>query len=126
MQKPKLIFVYNAEAGLMNGMMDSLHKTISPDTYDCALCAITHGFFTMDKAWRAYLKSLPVGAAFFHRKDFAEAYPAAHFALPAILLDRGGDLSELVASQQMKSLADVNALSAALDAALVSAGISAT
>jgi hypothetical protein len=123
MQKSKLIFVYNAEAGLMNGMMDSLHKTISPRTYECALCAITHGFFTMDKAWRAYLKSLPVAAEFFHREDFADTYPAAHFALPAILLDRGGDLSELVSSQQMKTLADVNALSSALDAALASAEI---
>jgi hypothetical protein len=122
---PKLVFVYNAEAGLMNGMMDSLHKATSPDTYECALCAITHGLFTVDKAWRVYLKSLPVEAQFFHRTDFAEAYPAAHFALPAILLDRGGVLSELVSSQQMKTLADVNALSSALDAALASAEVKA-
>ncbi len=125
MTATKLIFVYNAEAGLMNGMMDSLHKTISPGTYECALCAITHGFFTMDKAWRAYLKALPVEAAFFHRKDFAEAYPAADIALPAILLDRNGGLLELVAAKRMKSLTDVNALSQALDAALTAAGIKA-
>jgi hypothetical protein len=118
MAAPKLIFVYNAEAGFVSGMMDSLHKTISPSTYDCALCAITHGFFTMDKTWRAYLKALPIDAAFFHRKDFAEHYPEAEVALPAILLDQDGALSELVASGQMKTLRDVNALSSALDAAL--------
>ncbi len=107
----------------MNGMMDSLHKTISPGTYECALCAITHGFFTMDKAWRAYLKALPIEAAFFHRKDFAETYPGADVTLPAILLDRNGALLELVAAQQMKSLSDVNALSQTLDTALTEAGI---
>jgi acyl CoA:acetate/3-ketoacid CoA transferase alpha subunit len=123
MLRPKLVFVYNAEAGLINGVVDSLHKVISPGTYECALCAITHGFFTVEKAWRAYLRSLPVEAQFFHRTDFAEAYPAAHFGLPAILLDRGGVLSELVSPQQMKTLADVNGLSIALDAALVSAEI---
>jgi hypothetical protein len=118
MSAPRLIFVYNADAGFMNGMMDSLHKTISPGTYDCALCAITHGFFSMDKSWRAYLKALPIAAEFFHRKDFLEAYPHAQAQLPAILLDRDGALSELIGAEEMRGLSDVNALSAALDNAL--------
>jgi hypothetical protein len=120
---PKLIFVYNAEAGYVNGLMDSLHKTISPNTYECALCAITHGFFTVDKTWRTYLKALPIKASFFHRKDFAAAYPAAKIALPAILLGRDGALLELVSSNQIKTLNDVNALSRALDAALKAAAV---
>jgi hypothetical protein len=123
MNAPKLVFVYNADAGFMNGMMDSLHKTMSPDTYECALCAITHGFFSMDKSWRAYLKALPIDAAFFHRKDFAEAYPSTQTVLPAILLDHDGALSELVGAKEMKALTDVNALSAALDQSLKAAGI---
>jgi hypothetical protein len=118
MSAPKLVFVYNADAGFMNGMMDSLHKTISPGTYDCALCAITHGFFSMDKSWRAYLKALPIAAEFFHRKDFVAAYPNAQAVLPAILLDRDGGLSELIGAEEMKALSDVNALSSALDNAL--------
>jgi hypothetical protein len=118
MSAPRLIFVYNADAGFMNGMMDSLHKTISPGTYDCALCAITHGFFSMDKSWRAYLKALPIAAEFFHRKDFVAAYPHAQAQLPAILLDRDGALSELIGAEEMRGLSDVNALSAALDNAL--------
>jgi hypothetical protein len=109
----KLIFVYNAEAGFLNGMMDSFHKTLSPDTYECALCAITHGFFTMDKGWRAYLKASPMEAAFFHRKDFAQTYPNATVELPAILLDREGALTELVGAPAMTTL----------DAALVREGV---
>jgi len=60
----KIIFVYNADAGFMSGVMDSLHKAISPETYECALCALTYGLLTMDKTWRAYLQSLPFNAVF--------------------------------------------------------------
>jgi hypothetical protein len=114
----KILFVYNAEAGFLNGMMDSLHKTVSPETYECALCSITHGMFSMDKTWRAYLKSLPHESTFYHRKDFGEAFPNAYFELPVILLQRGEKFVELVSAKQMKEASDVNSLSKALDSAL--------
>jgi hypothetical protein len=122
MSSSKIVFVYNAEAGLLNGMMDSLHKTVSPETYECALCSITHGMFSMDKTWRAYLKSLPFESVFYHRKDFGEAFPTVSFELPVILLQRGEKLTELVSAKHMKKAADVNALSKELDLALARAG----
>lgn len=121
----KLLFVYNAEAGFASGMLDSIHKVVSPETYTCDLCRITYGLFTMDKTWRAYLQSLPIEAVFFHREDFKAAHPAAVFPLPVILLDRGGELLDLVSAEQMKALKDVNALISALDAALGKAGVTA-
>jgi len=120
----KLVFVYNADAGFVSGMIDSLHKTVSPETYECALCQLTHGLFTMDKSWRTYLQSLPIASVFFHREDFKAAYPAATFALPVILLERDGTLLELVSAEQLRALEDVNALSSALDLALTKAGVS--
>jgi hypothetical protein len=115
----KLIFVYNAKAGLLNGMMDSVHKTVSPDTYECDLCAITHGFFTMDKTWRNWLKSLRMETAFYHRPDFREAYPSARdWPLPLIALDRDGVLEPIIPAAEMKSLKTVDALVAALEAKL--------
>lgn len=119
----KIIFVYNAKAGLMSGMMDSLHKTLSPDTYDCALCAVTHGFFTMDKTWRAYLKALPVEAVFYHRKDFAQAYPTAKLELPVVLLERDANLVPLLSADDLKKATDVDTLAAALDQALSKASV---
>ena len=120
----RLIFVYNAKAGVLNGLMDSVHKTVSPGTYECDLCAITHGFFTMDKAWRAYLKALPMEAAFYHKPDFSEAFPTHKtMALPMIALDRDGVLEPLIAADQFKTLKTVDALAAALDGALQAAGV---
>lgn len=118
----KIIFVYNAEAGFLNGMMDSVHKIVSPSTYECSLCAITHGSFTMDRAWRDYLRGLPLETVFHHRKDFRAAYPAAEFALPAILLEKDGKVTELVDAAGLKAQSDVNGLIKALDGALANAG----
>ncbi len=123
MSTPQLVFVYNAEAGLVQGMLDSLHKTLSPDTYECALCAITHGFFTMDKKWRAYLKALPIEAAFFHRSDFKETFPGADVELPAILIARGQEIMPLVTAPEMVKIKSVDDLCAVLDEKLAAAGL---
>ena len=42
-------FIYNAKSGLANSIFDLAHKLISPDTYECNLCKITHGAFTETK-----------------------------------------------------------------------------
>jgi len=51
----RLVIVYNANAGLMAGVMDSVHKIVSPSTYPCQLCAVTYGLTSMRKEWRAFL-----------------------------------------------------------------------
>ena len=38
----ELIFIYNAKSGFINELVDIPHKIISPETYDCNLCAITY------------------------------------------------------------------------------------
>jgi len=43
----KLIFVYNADSGLLKGIKDLIHKNVSPDTYPCSLCAVTYDNFDM-------------------------------------------------------------------------------
>lgn len=52
----KLIFVYNGDSGLFNGVMHYLHKRISPDTYPCQLCGIIYDGTELNKGWRS-LKS---------------------------------------------------------------------
>jgi hypothetical protein len=114
----KLIFVYNAKSGIVQGMLDSLHKIASPDTYACSLCAITYGMFAVHRNWRAYLQELPYEMVFHHRPDFRAAYPQVDVALPVILADEGGVISTLLDAQAMKALKNVDALVTALDAAL--------
>ncbi len=115
----RLIFVYNANAGIVAGIIDSLHKTLSPATYECSLCAITYGAVAMDRRWKAWLKSLPYEAVFYHRPDFRAAFPAAAgTALPVILLAQSDVLTPLMAPDDIAAAATVDALIVALSAKL--------
>lgn len=115
----RLIFVYNANAGIAAGIMDSIHKTLSPATYECSLCAITYGAFAMDRRWKAWVKALPYEAVFHHRPDFRAAHPEARdIALPAILRERDGHLEMLLGPGEIAAAASVDALIAALEARL--------
>ena len=118
----KLIFVYNANAGLAAGVMDSIHKIVSPSTYECDLCAITYGALRMDPKWKAWLKRKDFEHVFHHRSDFRAAYPAlADVPLPAILVDRAGTTETLVAAADFGTVSSVDTLIALLEERLGSA-----
>lgn len=110
----RLIFVYNADGGIAQGIMDSVHKTLSPSTYPCSLCAITYGAFTMDPRWRAWLKALPVPSVLYHKDD--SPYP--DLALPVVLVERSGQVATLVSAERLDKLASVDALIAEIEAQL--------
>ncbi|OQW46472.1 MAG: hypothetical protein A4S16_10745 [Proteobacteria bacterium SG_bin6] len=115
----RLLFVYNAHEGLGHALLDAVHKMVAPASYPCSLCALTYGSVAMKRAWKAFLASLPQSKAFYHREDFARAYPAiGDLALPAILIDRGGGPELLVAAAELDPLPDLPALIALLDARL--------
>ena len=42
-QPSGLLFVYNADGGVVERTLDYLHKLTSPATYSCSLCALTYG-----------------------------------------------------------------------------------
>ena len=115
----RLVFVYNANAGLLAGVLDSIHKVASPATYPCSLCAVTYGPLAMDRRWRDWLRSLPMPVDFYHRPDFRAAFPAAaDWPLPLVAIDRAGSLEVLLGAAELDGIADVGALIAALDARL--------
>ena len=80
----RLLFVYNADSGLFNTMADIGHKIFSPETYSCALCALTHGYFTERREWREFIESLECDCRFLHRDEFVQAYPDLESDLPAV------------------------------------------
>jgi hypothetical protein len=114
----KLLFVYNANAGIAAGIMDSIHKTLSPATYPCSLCAITYGAVRMEPTWKAWLKAQVFESVFYHRPDFRAAYPDVTVDLPVILIERGGQTDTLVAATEFKDAASVDQLIALIESRL--------
>jgi len=99
----ELILVYNADSGFFNAVFSSVHKFVSPETYACELCRISHGLTGMLGAWRTYLDQLPLPVRSYHRDQFHAEFPdAGGYRLPAILLRvEGSDFRELVGGEQI-------------------------
>lgn len=67
----RVVFVYNADAGLANALLDWGHKLVSPSTYDCSLCGVTYGHLGMKRSWREFVASLGTEVTFTYRDTWA-------------------------------------------------------
>ena len=116
MTEPRLLFVYNADSGLLNALRDTVHKVRSPETYACSLCAVTYGALSMRPEWKAYLKRLPVKPVFFHRDEWRMEHPLNSEPLPAIFIQHGIEAPEvLVRAKEMPLSQSLDQLMAILD-----------
>lgn len=88
----KLIFVYNANSGAWAGYMDIMHKLLSPQTYECNLCAITHDTFSINKDWAEFKEIIPIEMSFLHKDEWEEQYQRKD-ELPAIFIEQNGKIS---------------------------------
>ena len=79
-----LVFVYNADGGLVNSLLDWTHKTFSPGTYACNLCALTYSPFGMRQRWQDFLATLGEPVEFLHRDELSERYGLTGVPLPAV------------------------------------------
>ena len=108
----KLIFVYNADSGLFNTVSDIAHKVLSPKTYSCNLCALTHGHFKIKQDWVKFLEEIDSELEFLHRDEFLEKYKQGDAELPAIFIEENSGLSPWIdqsAINKIKTLDDLKA-----------------
>jgi len=108
--RPLLVFVYNAESGLFNTLSDVAHKILSPETYACNLCALTHTAFGMRREWKEFLESLAARLEFLHADELRSRYGLTGLALPLILRQRGATLEELIDASTINACATLDEL----------------
>ena len=100
----KLIFVYNADSGLLNAMKDWAHKIVSPETYSCSLCALTYDNLGMRRSWREFIKELGYESEFLHRDELEEKYNVKDVMLPAAFILQDGELELWIKCETMDAL----------------------
>ncbi len=100
-----LVFVYNADRGFFNMMADISHKVLSPSTYPCNLCGLTHGAFSMRKEWRDFLAKIKPPLTFLHRDEFRKEFKLED-DLPAIYIKdlRTDNLRPFIDATTLKTL----------------------
>ncbi len=98
----KLIIIYNAKSGPINGAIDFAHKTISPNTYKCDLCKITYGNFGMKNKWRDFLKGSDFEIEFLHKNQLVNRFQ--DIALPAIIIQHDTEPEVLISAPEFKAI----------------------
>ncbi len=105
----KVLFVYNADSGLLNFILDAAHKIFSPATYPCNLCALTYTPTGLPR-WRRFVRTLPWPVAFLHKDELAEQYGETEAALPAAFVWDGNALHPWIDAQEMNDFESLDDL----------------
>ncbi len=107
-----LIFVYNTDSNPISELIDFGHKILSPETYNCSLCKLTHGPFAEIETWKTFRNSIGVPVEFLHRDEFEKKY-GTRFEYP-VILKKDTNIEVLLPKNEIDSLADLEALIAAV------------
>ena len=115
MSRPTLLFVYGNDGGVVNSVIHSLHKIVSPATYNCNLCALTYGPFRKRGAWTRAVASLGAETIFLHRDEMFAGYGQDQPALPAVFVVEGERPTVLISKAEIDGCTDLDALIALLE-----------
>jgi len=105
----EFIFVYNAKSDNVSMLIDYAHKMISPSTYSCDLCKLTHTNFGQRKEWKNFTKNSSVKLDFYHIDEFEKKFNKS-FTYPAVLKKRNNQLVVLIDREEISKLKNVNDL----------------
>lgn len=109
-----LLFVYNADSGFGNALVDAARKLVAPASSPCHLCSLTHGAFAMKSQWRRFLGRLHRPVQFLHRDQFLARFGAQTIELPAVFLVQHGSPHLLLPAPALRDLHSLDALQTAL------------
>lgn len=103
----ELLFVYNADGGLLHAIGDIAHKILSPATYPCRLCELTHGYFRERAEWRAFVADLGVKCTFLHRSELDPVDDVDPEQLPAVYRRVGDCLQRCLGPDALNACRDL-------------------
>jgi len=109
----KLIFVYNANSGKLNTLFDIAHKLISPESYQCDLCSLTHGALSEKHSWREFREKTHIEMEFLHKNEFEQQHAAAdHY--PAIFR-KSDRINPFLSNDEISRLKSIDELIALIE-----------
>ena len=112
-QEARLIFIYNADSGLRNALLDGAHKALSPNTYQCNLCDLTYGVFKERKAWKKVRQEMEWNMEFLHKDEFKKQYASKFghkFEFPIVLIALDDELQVFISARELNELKTMEAL----------------
>ena len=106
-----LLFIYNADSGVLPGLKEYSSKTSTSHARDsCNLTTITSTPIGMKKDWKRFVRELGIQARFLNRNEFVSEIGAGLITFPAILVQTGKDLLMLASSEEINRCRSVEDL----------------
>jgi len=102
--KERVIFIYNANSGVRNKVLDSMQKVFRPSTYDCNLCDITFGVLTENRTWKKFRQQSSYQMLFLHKDEFTKKYASKFgykFDFPIVLMEGANGLEVLISTNEL-------------------------
>ena len=91
-------------------MIDTLHKYLSPKTYECNLCQITYDL-KMRKAWKNYIEESPHDFKFLHLEELSDFGLEGYInELPICLEKLNGKYKVIINKNEMNAFQDEHEL----------------
>ena len=118
--KPKIIFVYNADSGVGNALLDYGKKYIQPSKYNCQLCMITYGPLGMKRDWKKFINNLSIETEFLHKDELNKKYPKIEISHPSVLIVSDSKVDVIVSSSDFEEIDSLEGLKKAVRSVLVS------
>ncbi|UCD62080.1 MAG: GTPase [Flavobacteriaceae bacterium] len=112
-QDARLIFIYNANSGWRNALLDGAHKALSPNTYQCNLCDLTYGVTKERKAWKKFREENKWSMEFLHKDEFKKEYASKFghkFKFPIVLIGLKDQLQVFISTTELNALKNMEAL----------------
>jgi hypothetical protein len=109
----KLVFIYNADSGLGNMLVDGAHKILSPSTYECSLCSLTFAAFTEKTAWKKFREEGAFEMEFLHKDEFNKKFASKFghkFTFPIVLAETKTGLEVVVNTEILNALENIDDL----------------
>ena len=103
LNEKKLIFVYNADSGVINLVKDFLKKIFRPSSYECNLCMQTFGTFSMKKDWKTFINKINIDTEFLHRDEFEKKYHMKDANYPSAYMLENEKLTLVISDDEMNS-----------------------
>ncbi|MCO4781360.1 MAG: GTPase [Candidatus Cloacimonetes bacterium] len=106
MNTTRFHFIYNADSGLLNTTLDIAHKILSPSTYKCDLCQLTHGILSEQESLTEFKKEFPDKILFYHKDDRLPK-GSENGPFPSIWIEKDDTLSLFLPPDQISKLKNI-------------------
>jgi len=116
-----ILLVYNANSGFWHKSLDFAHKIISPSTYACDLCKLTHGDFAERETWKKIKNDFPGRFQILYKDQYEEVYGSQKKVktFPVVLKEYQNTLEILITADQISKLQSIEALVSLIQNSLI-------